>query len=112
MNEQNIVKQFDVVLVCLDPTVGKEIQKTRPCVVLTPNEMNTFSYTIIIAPMTTKEHLDIPTRIATVFKEKESWIALDQIRTIDKQRIVKKLGKINKNCVIKIKDVIKEMFID
>uniref|UniRef100_UPI00102D218B type II toxin-antitoxin system PemK/MazF family toxin n=1 Tax=Candidatus Magnetaquicoccus inordinatus TaxID=2496818 RepID=UPI00102D218B len=104
-----MIAQYDVVLVCLDPTVGKEIQKTRPCVVLTPKEMNVYSYTIIVAPMTTKEHLNIPTRIGTVFKSVDSWIALDQIRTIDKQRIVKKLGKINKNCYGKIKNTLSEM---
>lgn len=107
-----VIDQYDVVLVCLDPTIGKEIQKTRPCVVLTPTEVNTYSYTVIVAPMTTKAHLNIPTRIGTVFKAKESWIALEQIRTIDKERIIKKLGKINKNCYGKIKDIIKEMLID
>ena len=107
-----MIEQYDVVLVCLDHTVGKEIQKTRLCVVLTPIEMNTYSYTIIVAPMTTKEHLNIPTRIGTVFKTKESWIALDQIRTIDKQRIIKKIGKINKNCYGKIKNTLAEMFIE
>ena len=107
-----MIEQYDVVLVCLDPTVGKEIQKTRPCVVLTPKEMNNYAYTIIVAPMTTKEHLNIPTRICTVFKKKDNWIALDQIRTIDKQRIIKKIGKINKNCYGKIKNTLIEMFID
>ncbi len=107
-----MIEQYDVVLVCLDPTVGKEIKITRPCVVLTPKEMNNYAYTIIVAPMTTKEHLDIPTRISTVFMRKESWIALDQIRTIDKQRIIKKIGKINKNCFSKIKNILSEMFIE
>ncbi len=107
-----VINQYDVLLINLDPTVGKEIQKTRPCVVLTPKDMNDYSHTVIVAPMTTKEHLNIPTRIATTFQMKKGWIVLDQIRTIDKQRIINKLGKINKNCYSKIKSTLTEMFIE
>ena len=106
-----VVKQYEVVLVCLDP-IGKEIKKTRPTVILSPNEMNQYSHTVIVAPMTTKEHLEIPTRIKTKFQKKEGYIALDQIRTIDKKRIINKLGVINRSCVGKIKLILKEMLID
>ncbi|OGI06117.1 MAG: growth inhibitor PemK [Candidatus Margulisbacteria bacterium GWF2_35_9] len=106
------LSQYDVCLVQLDPTVGKEIKKTRPCLILSPDEMNEFSHTIIIAPMTTKDHLEIPTRIRTKFQKKIGWIALDQLGSIDKRRITKTLGAINRTCISKIKAVLKEMLID
>ena len=85
------VKRFDVFLVNLDPTVGHEIQKTRPAVVISPDEMNDFISTVIIAPMTTKSHA-YPTRVPCTFEGKEGWVVLDQIRTVDKVRLVSKLG--------------------
>ena len=89
-----VIKRFDVVLVNLDPTIGSEIQKTRPCLVISPDEMNLYIATVIIAPMTTKGKV-YPTRINCQFQGKNGQIVLDQIRTIDKARLVKKLGRIN-----------------
>ena len=91
-----VVKRFDVFLVNLDPTVGSEIQKTRPCVVISPDEMNRHIATAIIAPMTTKGRA-YPTRVICQFQGKEGQIVLDQIRTVDKTRLLKKLGQISKN---------------
>ena len=87
-----VIKRFDVFLVNLDPTVGHEIQKTRPAVVISPDEMNQYISTVIIAPMTTKSH-EYPTRIPCTFEGKAGWVVLDQIRTVDKARLVSKLGK-------------------
>ncbi len=98
-------------LVDLDPTQGHEIQKTRPCVVLSPDEMNHNISTIIVAPMTTKSH-PYPTRIEVNFNNKDGWIVLDQIRTIDKTRLVKKMGKIDRKIIHNVKKVIKEMLVD
>lgn len=89
-----VVKRFDVFLVNLDPTVGSEIQKTRPCVIVSPNEMNAYIATVIVAPMTSRG-TSYPTRVACHFQGKAGQIVLDQIRTIDKTRLVKKLGQIS-----------------
>lgn len=86
------VSRFDVFLVNLDPTFGHEIKKTRPAVVLSPDEMNQSIQTVIIAPMTTKGH-SYPTRIKCTFQGRRGWIVLDQIRTVDKARLVMKLGE-------------------
>jgi mRNA interferase MazF len=91
-----VVKRFDVFLVNLDPTVGSEIQKTRPCVIISPDEMNRNIATAIIAPMTTKGKV-YPTRVVCQFQGKDGQIVLDQIRTIDKTRLIKKLGEISQD---------------
>ena len=88
-----VIRQYEVYLINLDPAIGHEIQKTRPCLVISPDEMNNNIRTVIIAPMTTKSHA-YPTRIPVRFDKKSGWIVLDQIRTVDKARLVKKLGKI------------------
>ena len=106
-----VINQYEVYLVDLDPTQGSEIQKTRPCLVISPNEMNHFINTIIIAPMTTKSH-KYPTRIEINFENKNGWIVLDQIRTIDKSRLIKKMGKIDKKTIQKVKDTLKEMLVE
>ena len=106
-----VINQYDVYLVNLDPTQGSEIQKTRPCLVISPNEMNHFINTIIIAPMTTKSH-KYPTRIEINFENKNGWIVLDQIRTIDKSRLIKKMGKIDKKTIQKVKDTLREMLVE
>ena len=106
-----VVKRFDVYLVNLDPTVGFEIQKTRPCLVISPDEMNRNIRTVIIAPMTSAQK-DYPTRVSCTFKKKQGQIVLDQIRTVDKKRIVKELGKANSSTIKEIKSIIKEMLID
>jgi len=100
--------QYSIVLVNLDPTLGSEIKKTRPCVIISPNEMNFNINTVIIAPMTSKSR-DYPTRVKI---DENSYIVLDQIRTIDKQRIIKKLGKLNIEIIAKTKQIIKEMLVD
>ena len=103
--------QYDIFLVNLDPVIGSEIRKTWPCVVISPNEMNDNIRTVIIAPMTTKSHR-YPTRVPLSFSGKKGWIVLDQIRTIDKSRIIKPLGKLSPAVIREIKEVIKEMFVD
>ena len=105
------IRQYDIVLVNLDPTKGSEIKKTRPCLVISPNEMNKYLRTVIIAPMTTSDKL-YPTRIAIIHNNKKGAAALDQIRTIDKSRIIKSLGRISKYEIDKCKAVIKETFVD
>ena len=103
--------QYDVYLINLDPTIGHEIQKTRPCLIISPDEMNDNLRTVNIAPMTTKSH-DYPTRVRVKFKGKMGWIVLDQIRTVDKKRLIKKLGTIDNAIVLQVKSVIKEMLVD
>ncbi len=103
------VSRFDVFLICLDPTMGHEIKKTRPCVVVSPDEMNHHIGTIIIAPMTTKGR-PYPTRVACTFQGVDGQIVLDQIRTVDKRRLVKKLGRLSKAACDRTLDVLSEMF--
>jgi len=105
------VEQYSICLVNLEPTIGHEIKKTRPCVIISPDEMNQHISTIIIAPMTTKSHA-YPTRIPLTFQGKKGWIVLDQIRTIDKRRVIKKIGKISTNKIAEIKNVINEMLVE
>lgn len=104
-----VIHRFDVYLVSLDPTQGHEIRKTRPCVVISPDEMNRHIGTIIVAPMTTKGR-DYPTRIPLTFQRKKGQIVLDQIRTVDKTRLVKRLGKLDTNTAAKMLTVLQEMF--
>ena len=104
-----VIKQYEVYLINLDPTIGHEIQKTRPCLVLSPDEMNDNIRTVIIAPMTTKSHV-YPTRIPVRFDKKSGWIVLDQIRTVDKARLLKKLGRISSREIAAVKDIIKQMY--
>jgi mRNA interferase MazF len=104
-----VVRRFDVALVNLDPTIGSEIQKTRPCLIISPNEMNNSIATVIIAPMTTKGR-DYPSRVNCTFEEKDGQIVLDQIRTVDKRRLVKKLGTIGKETESQVISVLLEMF--
>ena len=105
------IRQYEVYLVSLDPTVGHEIQKTRPCTVISPNEMNDTISTVIIAPMTTRTRT-YPTRVKVRFREKEGWVVLDQIRTVDKERLFKKLGKLGASEIDHIKTVLQEMLVD
>ena len=104
-----VVERFDVYLVNLDPTVGSEIKKTRPCLIISPDEMNRHIATVIVAPMTTKGH-PYPTRVSCRFQGKEGQIVLDQIRTVDKSRLVRKLGRISKSTQADVLDTIAEMF--
>lgn len=104
-----VVARFDVYLVRLDPTQGREIQKTRPCVVISPDEMNRHIETVIVAPMTTKGRT-YPTRIPLRFQIKVGQIVLDQVRTVDKSRLVRRLGKISDRAALQVLSVLKEMF--
>jgi mRNA interferase MazF len=104
-----VANRFDVFLVNLDPTVGSEIQKTRPSVVISPDEMNRYIATVIIAPMTTRGKA-YPTRVVCQFQGKQGQIILDQIRTIDKSRLVKKLGQISQDERRMVLEVLAEMF--
>jgi len=90
-----VLLRFDVLLVTLDPTQGHKIRKTRPCVVISPDEMNRHIGTVIVAPMTTKGR-EYPTRVPIVFQRKKGQVVLDQIRTVDKKRLAKRLGKLDK----------------
>jgi len=103
------VKRFEVYLVNLDPTIGREIRKTRPCLVISPDEMNRHISTVIIAPMTTKGNA-YPTRVTVRFQGKEGQVVLDQIRTVDKMRLVKKLGIISPAAQKQALDILAEMF--
>ena len=104
-----VARRFDVFLVNLGPTIGSEIRKARPCLVISPDEMNRFIATVIVAPMTTKGR-DYPTRVTCAFKGKHGQVVLDQIRTIDKVRLVKKLGRINKQTQDEVLSALAEMF--
>ena len=105
------LKQYQIVLVNLDPTVGSEMKKTRPCVVVSPNEMNKYLQTIVVAPMTSSSKT-YPTRVEINLDKKKGWIVLDQIRTVDRQRIIKVLGSLTEKETAKVKDVIRETFVD
>jgi mRNA interferase MazF len=104
-----MVNRFDIYLVNLDPTVGHEIKKSRPCLVISPDELNRYVSTVIVAPMTTKGS-DYPTRIPCVFQDKSGKAILDQIRTVDKSRLIKRLGKIDVSTQCKILTVLKAIF--
>jgi mRNA interferase MazF len=103
------VKRFDVYLIELDPTVGHEIRKTRPCLVISPDEMNNNIRTVIIAPMTTRAR-NYPTRIACTFEQRQASIVLDQIRTVDVQRLAKRLGRIDRATQMLVLDALAELF--
>jgi mRNA interferase MazF len=104
-----VISRFEVYLVRLDPTQGSEIKKTRPCLVISPDDMNHHVRTIIVAPMTTQGR-DYPTRVALEFQGKQGQVVLDQIRTVDKSRFVKRLGKIGAGAQEKTLRLLGEMF--
>ena len=104
-----VVNRFDVYLINLDPTVGSEIQKTRPCLIISPDEMNRFIRTVIVAPLTTAGR-DYPTRVSCKFKKKKGQIVLDQIQTIDKSRLIKKLGSIDPETQSEVISVLQRLF--
>lgn len=103
------VSRFEVHLVNLDPTVGKQIRKTRPCLVISPDEMNRAIRTVIVAPMTTRGR-DYPTRVPCRFQGTTGRIVLDQIRTVDQRRLVRKLGRVSKKTAGEVLLVLEEMF--
>ncbi|HOY53422.1 MAG TPA: type II toxin-antitoxin system PemK/MazF family toxin [Opitutaceae bacterium] len=104
-----VVQRFDVWLVTLDPTVGSEIRKTRPALVVSPDEMNAHISTVIIAPMTTKGR-NYPTRVPCTFQGKTGEVVLDQLRTVDKTRLVKRLGRLDATASDAVLAVLAEMF--
>ena len=101
--------RFEVYFINLDPTIGSEIKKTRPCVIVSPNEMNHNISTLIIAPLTSKLKNN-PTRVPCKVEGKQGQIVLDQIRTVDKSRLVEKIDTLNKTTQIKVLNILKEMF--
>jgi mRNA interferase MazF len=105
------IKQYELVLVNLDPTIGSEMKKTRPCVVISPNEMNKYLQTIVVAPLTSSSK-PYPTRIEIKQTTTKGWIVLDQIRTIDRMRVIKKLGNLTKTEIESVKDVILETYVE
>ncbi len=105
------LNQYEIVLVNLYPTIGSEMQKTRPAVIISPNEMNKYLNTVIIAPMTSSSK-NYPTRVEIFHNKTKGWVVLDQIRTIDRQRIIKKNGTISEKDIEKVKIIIKEMLVD
>lgn len=105
------IKQYEIVLVNLDPTIGSEIRKTRPCVIISPDEMNQYLRTVVIAPMTGSSK-NYPTRVKIKHDNKIGWVVLDQVRTIDKQRIIKILGKLSRLKIKEVKATLRETYID
>ena len=106
-----VIRQYEVYLISLDPTIGHEIKKARPCVIISPDEMNKNISTAIIAPMITQSH-SYPSRIPLKFTGKDAWIVLDQLRTVDRKRLIKKLGEIDQKTINQVKSIIKEMLVD
>ena len=105
------LKQYQIVLVNLDPTIGSEMKKTRPCVIISPNEMNKYLQTIVVAPMTSSSKT-YPTRVEIKHDKKQGSIVLDQIRTVDRQRIIKVLGSLSEKEIEKVKNVLRETYVD
>ena len=105
------LRQYQIVLANLDPTVGSEIKKTRPCVIISPDEMNKHLQTVIIAPMTSQSKT-YPTRIKVIHNHKTGWIVIDQVRTIDKQRIIKILDELSAKEIMQVKSIIRDTFVD
>jgi mRNA interferase MazF len=105
------LKQYQIVLVNLDPTLGGEMSKTRPCAIISPDEMNKHIQTIVVAPMTSiaKQY---PTRVEVRHNKTKGWVVLDQIRTIDKRRVVKILGSLTEKEIYDVKAVIQETYVD
>ena len=106
-----VINQYEIYWTDLDPTKGSELKKTRPCVVISPNEMNHNINTVIIAPLTSTSK-NYPTRVHIKFDEISGWIVLDQIRCVDKTRLIKSAGKLDKESISNLKNVIKEMLVD
>ena len=105
------LKQYQIVLVNLDPTIGSEMKKTRPCVIISPDEMNKHLQTLVIAPMTSTSK-PYPTRVEVKHNKAKGWIVLDQIRSIDRARVVKILDSLTERELQKVKALIKETYVD
>jgi mRNA interferase MazF len=105
------INQYEIVLVNLDPTIGSEMKKTRPCTVISPNEMNKYLQTIVVAPLTTSSK-PYPTRVEIKHSKTKGWVVLDQIRTVDRKRIVRKLGQLTSAETESVKAVIMEAYVE
>jgi mRNA interferase MazF len=105
------IKQYQIVLVNLDPTIGSEMKKTRPCVVISPDEMNKYLRAIVVAPMTSSSK-SYPTRVEVKHNKKKGWVVVDQIRTIDRKRIVKLFNSLTDKEISKVKKIIQETYVD
>lgn len=105
------INQYDIILVNLDPTMCSEMKKTRPCVVLSPNEMNKYLQTIVLAPITSTSK-PYPTRIEIKNRQTKGWIVIDQVRTVDRVRMIKRLEQLDEGTIERIKNIIKETFVD
>ncbi len=105
------ITQYQIVLVNLDPTVGSEMKKTRPCVVISPDEMNKYLQTIVVAPITSSSK-SYPTRVVLKNSKVKGWIVLDQIRTIDRQRAIQSIGVLTEKEIANVKSIIRETFVD
>ncbi len=105
------LNQYQIVLVNLDPTIGSKLKKTRPCVIISPNEMNDHKQTVVIAPITGSSK-NYPTRVEITNNKTKGWVVIDQVRTIDQQRVIKILGALDEIDMSQIKLVIKETYID
>ena len=104
-----MVKRFDVYLINLDPTVGHEIKKYRPCLVISPDELNRNISTVLVAPMTTKGR-NYPTKVSCTFNDKKGQISLEQMRAVDKTRLIKRLGKVGSFVQAQVFSVLSELF--
>ncbi len=105
------IRQYQIVLVNLDPTIGSEMKKTRPCVVISPDEMNKYLQTIVVAPMTSNSK-PYPTRVEVKHNKTKGWVVLDQIRTIDRKRIVKTFDSLTEKEIAKVKTIIHETYVE
>lgn len=105
------IGQYEIFLLNLDPTVGSEMKKVRPCVVISPNEMNRYLQTVVIAPITSSSK-PYPTRVELTLEEIKGWIVLDQIRSVDRIRIIRSLGRLTEKEIDKVKSVIQETYVD
>ncbi len=105
------IKQYQIVLVNLDPTIGSEMKKTRPCVVISPDEMNKYLQTIVVAPMTSNSK-PYPTRVEVKHNKTKGWVVLDQIRTIDRKRIVRTFDSLTEREIAKVKTIIHETYVE
>lgn len=105
------IKQYEIVLINLDPTIGSEMKKTRPCCIISPNEMNQYLRTVVIAPITSSSK-SYPTRVEIKQSKTKGWIVLDQIRTVDRSRIIRKLGKLTPDEIERVKKIIKETYVE
>ena len=109
MVARETVRRGDVYLIGLDPTQGKEIRKTRPCVVVSPDELNDHLQTFVVVPMTTGSH-EYPFRIPCRFQGKAGYLVLDQIRTVDRHRLARRLGRLSRPTLFRSLGVLQEMF--